>query len=125
MRSPTTQLPYPTFIDRAWRSWAHTLAGSSIMIRSNTRASRLAFAMCCAGVLQACSGGGGGSAPPSPAPQPSADTTAPAIPGDVRTSSATDTSVTLAWDASSDTGGSGLAGYRVFRNGADTPLATI
>ncbi|MCL4777171.1 MAG: PQQ-dependent sugar dehydrogenase [Gammaproteobacteria bacterium] len=34
------------------------------------------------------------------------------------------TQVQLNWSASTDSGGSGLAGYRVYRNGSATPLAT-
>ena len=37
----------------------------------------------------------------------------------------TATQVSLSWSASTDTGGSGLAGYRVFRNGSMTPIATV
>ncbi|MEV4759558.1 CARDB domain-containing protein [Micromonospora sp. NPDC049559] len=44
------------------------------------------------------------------------DTTAPSVPGTLsyRTSGST---ITLDWGASTDTGGSGLAGYNVYRNG--------
>jgi len=41
------------------------------------------------------------------------DTTAPTVPGTPVASSLTPTSVTLSWAASTDTGGSGLAGYDV------------
>lgn len=52
------------------------------------------------------------------------DTTAPSVPQNLRTTSNTSTSVGLAWDASTDAGGSGVAGYRVFRNGSSTPIGT-
>ena len=54
----------------------------------------------------------------------SPDTTAPSVPQNLRTTSNSPTNVGLAWDASTDTGGSGLAGYRVFRNGSSTPIGT-
>jgi len=55
-----------------------------------------------------------------------ADTTAPSVPGSLTVMNVTDTQVVLSWNASTDTGGSGLAGYRVIRNGAQigTPTAT-
>ena len=37
----------------------------------------------------------------------------------------TNNSVSLSWNASSDTGGPGLGGYNVFLNGSTTPLATL
>ncbi|HET9137976.1 cellulose binding domain-containing protein [Actinophytocola sp.] len=56
-------------------------------------------------------GGGGG------------DNTAPTQPGTPTVSGVTATSATLTWTASTDTGGSGLAGYTVFREqGATDPV---
>jgi chitinase len=52
-----------------------------------------------------------------------ADTTAPTTPGTLSSPSKTTTTVALSWGASTDTGGSGLAGYNVYRNGATTPTA--
>lgn len=46
------------------------------------------------------------------------DTLAPSTPTGLVASAASPTRVNLSWSASSDTGGSGLAGYRVYRNGA-------
>jgi len=47
------------------------------------------------------------------------DTTAPGVPGAFQAIGTTDSSVTLSWTAAMDnSGGSGVAGYRVFRNGA-------
>jgi chitinase len=47
------------------------------------------------------------------------DTTPPSVPANLRSPSQTTTSIALAWDASSDNaGGSGVAGYDVFRDGA-------
>ncbi|MFC3505510.1 CARDB domain-containing protein [Micromonospora krabiensis] len=44
------------------------------------------------------------------------DTTAPSVPGTLSHSTSGST-ITLAWGASTDTGGSGLAGYNVYRDG--------
>jgi chitinase len=51
------------------------------------------------------------------------DTTAPTTPGTLSSPANTSTSVDLAWGASTDAGGSGLAGYNIYRNGATTPTA--
>ncbi len=48
---------------------------------------------------------------------PPPDTQAPSVPANVHTTSLTPTSLTLAWDASTDND-SGVAGYDVLRNGA-------
>ena len=58
-----------------------------------------------------CAGSGGG------------DTTPPTVPGTLSSPSRTTTTVSLSWGASTDTGGSGLAGYNIYRNGATTPTA--
>jgi endo-1,4-beta-xylanase len=57
----------------------------------------------------------------------STDTTAPSVPGAITTSGLTSTSVNLAWGASTDnTGGSGLAGYDIFRaTGATGTFASV
>jgi len=73
--------------------------------------------------LLGCGGGGGGSPASTPAP-PVADTTAPSVPVNLQAMAPAATQVQLSWSASTDTGGSGLAGYRVYRNGSATPLAT-
>jgi len=52
------------------------------------------------------------------------DTTAPSVPANVVATAPTPTQVQLTWNASTDAGGSGLAGYRVYRNGSATPLAS-
>jgi chitinase len=51
------------------------------------------------------------------------DTTAPTTPGTLSSPSKTTNSISLSWGASTDAGGSGLAGYNVYRNGASTPTA--
>jgi uncharacterized repeat protein (TIGR03806 family) len=75
--------------------------------------------------LSACSGGGADTrenAPP--APQPSTlDTTPPTVPGTPNATAASSTQIDLSWTASTDA--VGLSGYRVFRNTAATPIATV
>ena len=56
-----------------------------------------------------------------PAP-PAPDTTAPSRPGTPTASGITATGVTLSWAASTDTGGSGLAGYDVYREAGATDV---
>jgi len=46
------------------------------------------------------------------------DTTPPSVPTGLSSSSITTSSAVLNWNASTDTGGSGLAGYHLYRNGA-------
>lgn len=54
---------------------------------------------------------------------PPSDTTAPSVPTGLAKTSATSSSVSLAWNASTDTGGSGLKGYKLYRN--NVFIATI
>ncbi|HUC86818.1 MAG TPA: fibronectin type III domain-containing protein, partial [Candidatus Saccharimonadales bacterium] len=42
---------------------------------------------------------------------------APTAPRDLHSTAVTKSAISLAWDASTDTGGSGMAGYHVYRNG--------
>ena len=46
------------------------------------------------------------------------DTTPPTVPGGLSASAVSSSQINLAWSASTDSGGSGLAGYRVYRSGA-------
>ncbi len=55
-------------------------------------------------------------------PPPTGDTTAPTAPSNLRGTAVSATQVDLAWNASSDAGGSGLRGYNVYRNGGSSPL---
>jgi lysyl endopeptidase len=48
------------------------------------------------------------------------DTTAPTTPGTLSATAASSSAITLSWGASSDTGGSGLAGYRIERCSGST-----
>jgi glucose/arabinose dehydrogenase len=51
------------------------------------------------------------------------DTTAPTVPTGVTAVAQSASSILVSWTASSDA--SGISGYRVFRNGAATPVATV
>jgi chitodextrinase len=54
-----------------------------------------------------------------------ADTTAPAAPSGVTATVLSASSIRIDWSASVDTGGAGLAGYRVYRDGSSSVLATV
>ncbi|MDG0808024.1 carbohydrate binding domain-containing protein [Cohnella rhizosphaerae] len=52
------------------------------------------------------------------------DTTAPSVPANLTSTAKTDTTVSLSWSASTDNaGGSGLAGYGIYRNGTAVSTA--
>jgi uncharacterized repeat protein (TIGR03806 family) len=71
--------------------------------------------------LVACGGGeDGGSSPPPP----SSDITVPSVPAGVTAEATSPTQVRVSWTASTDVG-TGVAGYRVFRNGGATPIASV
>ena len=53
------------------------------------------------------------------------DTTAPAVPAGVTATALSTSSIRIDWAAATDTGGSGLAGYRIYRDGSSTILATV
>jgi hypothetical protein len=55
---------------------------------------------------------------PTGTPAPTGDKIPPSVPGGLTGSAPTCTQVNLSWKPSADTGGSGLEGYRVFRNGS-------
>ncbi|MEU8006516.1 glycoside hydrolase family 9 protein [Catellatospora sp. NPDC049111] len=55
-------------------------------------------------------------------PSTTPDTTAPSAPGTPSASGVTTTGLTLAWAGSTDTGGSGLAGYDVYREAGTTDV---
>jgi uncharacterized repeat protein (TIGR03806 family) len=59
--------------------------------------------------------------PPAPTV---ADTTPPSVPQGLTASIVSSTQINLTWQASTDTG-TGVAGYRVFRNGGAAPVATV
>ena len=86
---------------------------------ANWHGSRLATAMLCATLLAGCGGGSGGGGSP-----PMADATPPTVPQGVSASAASTTQIVVSWQPSSDSG-TGVAGYRVFRNGGATAIATV
>lgn len=62
--------------------------------------------------------------PPPPSPPPPGDTTPPTVPSGVTATAQSPTEVVVQWQASTDSG-TGVAGYRVFRNGGSSPVATV
>ncbi len=86
------------------------------MVRPTLIAGVLGFCL----VLQSCGGGGGGSSEPPP---PGADTVAPTVPGAPTATVVSSTRVDLSWAASTDA--VGVTGYRIFRDGSATTLATV
>ena len=85
---------------------------------------RCSILVALAATLVACSSGSDGDDAPPPAP-PAADTTPPTVPGDVTVTAQSPTQILVSWTASTDTGGSGVGGYRVYRDGGATPVATV
>lgn len=78
-------------------------------------------------LVQGCGGGsdaGGGNPPPSGGGLPAADTTAPTVPQNLMATAISTTQVNLTWVASTDSGGAGLAGYRVLRGGVEIATTT-
>jgi len=86
----------------------------------------------CALTLVACGGGngddggvtpppGGGSPPPSGG---TVDTTPPSVPAQFAATAPTPSQVQLSWNASTDDG-VGVAGYRLYRDGSNTPIANV
>jgi chitodextrinase len=52
-----------------------------------------------------------------------ADTTAPSVPTGLTATAVASSQINLAWNTSTDTGGSGLAGYKVYRGGSQIGTA--
>jgi glucose/arabinose dehydrogenase len=99
--------------------------------RMRATAPRIATGLLCqvlVSYLAGCGGGGGGSSPtpPTPAPPapPPADTTPPTAPQGLTATAQSTTQIALTWTASTDAG-SGVAGYRVFRDAGATAIATV
>ena len=96
--------------------------------RSRPRARRswtvpvLAVLLALLALLGGCGGGDGGGGDDNEPPV--SDTTAPSVPQGVTATAESATSVKLSWTASTDSG-SGVAGYKVYRDGAATPVATV
>jgi uncharacterized repeat protein (TIGR03806 family) len=72
-------------------------------------------------VLAAGCGGGGGSGNSDP---PAPDTTPPTVPQGVNAAAQSATQILVTWQASTDAG-TGIAGYRVFRDAGASPVATV
>lgn len=91
------------------------------------------IASACALALVACGGGegddggvspppGGGSPPPtSPG---TVDTTPPSVPSSLAANAVSPTQVQVSWEASSDDS-AGVAGYRLYRDGSNSPIANV
>jgi uncharacterized repeat protein (TIGR03806 family) len=79
-----------------------------------SRVAHFACALLLAGALQGCGGSSDAGNPP-----PVVDTTAPSVPQNLTATALVPTQVNLSWSASTDSGGAGLAGYRVLRGGSE------
>jgi chitodextrinase len=87
----------------------------------------------CALLLIACGNGGGGGndggvtpPPGGGSPPPSGgtvDTTPPSVPANLAAVAPTPTQVQVSWDAASDD--TGVAGYRLYRDGSNDPIANV
>lgn len=75
-------------------------------------------------VVRAYDKAGNASAPSNTLNITTPDTIKPSTPTGLSASSTNPTLVDLSWNASSDSGGSGLAGYRVYRNGTHIKTTT-
>jgi YD repeat-containing protein len=64
------------------------------------------------------------SAPSSAINVTTPDTIAPSTPTSLSATGVGPSQINLSWSASTDTGGSGLAGYKIYRNGSGSPIAT-
>lgn len=92
---------------QAWIGWVASLSGAAQNPSGCTMPGATIQSTTCAG-----SGGGG-----TPV-----DSTPPSVPGNLRSTAKTSTTITLQWDASTDTGG--IAAYDVRRNGTTVVGAT-
>src|SRR5262245_56367772 len=79
----------------------------------------------CGGAGNGDDGPGAGTPPTTPTPSPgTVDTTPPTVPQGVPATAQSSTQVLVSWSASTDAG-TGVAGYRVFRDGGSAPIATV
>jgi fibronectin type 3 domain-containing protein len=96
---------------------------------------KLFIAPVCALVFVACGGGGGngddGDVAPPPAggnPPPTSggtvDTTPPTVPANFAGTATSPSQIQLSWDASTDSE-AGVAGYRLYRDGSNEPIANV
>ena len=77
------------------------------------------------GLFLAACGGGGGSTSPGVGDSGVRTTPTPSAPTALAGSNVTATSVTLTWTAATDSGGPGIAGYRIYRTGTSAAIATV
>jgi chitodextrinase len=68
---------------------------------------------------------GNESAAAGPVTGAARDVQAPSVPTNLAVTGTTTSSISLSWNHASDSGGSGRAGYRIYRDGSTTPLATV
>jgi len=90
------------------------------MVRKAPRFAARLVVQALALLIVACSNGPGGEDPPPPPP---ADTTPPSVPGGVTAVAQSASQILVSWTASTDA--SGINGYRIYRNGGATPVATV
>jgi uncharacterized repeat protein (TIGR03806 family) len=83
---------------------------------------QLAAAVLLLSLLQAC--GGAATTQNDPGGGGTVDTTAPTVPGGVTATAQSGTQIQIAWQASTDSG-TGVAGYRIFRDGGSAAIATV
>jgi len=81
-------------------------------------------ALLCAALIAGCGGGGGGGDSSGGGPPPVADTVPPSVPQGVSASPVSTTQIVVSWQAAADSG-TGVAGYRVYRNGGATAIASV
>jgi lysophospholipase L1-like esterase len=79
---------------------------------------KVCLIICLAGFMVAACGGGGGGGGSGVETSTLPDTTPPTAPEGLSARAISATQVDLTWDASTDVGGSGVAGYQVYRDGS-------
>jgi fibronectin type 3 domain-containing protein len=92
------------------------------------------FAAACALFLMGCGNGGGGGDDGGTLPPPiggdpptspgTVDTTPPSVPANLAADAPTPTQVQISWAASTDAD-TGVAGYRLYRDGSNAPVANV
>jgi YD repeat-containing protein len=98
---------------KVYRGGTQIATPSSTSYTDNTVVGSTAYSY----TVSAYDAAGNNSATSNSAPVTTPDTISPGVPGGLSASAASATQVNLSWSAVSDTGGSGLAGYRVYRGG--------
>lgn len=101
---------------RIYRGGVHIANSGATSYSDTTVSPSTAYSYTVAGYDNAGNTSGQSSAANVTTPAPP-DTTAPSVPTGATTALAGDNQVNVSWSASTDTGGSGLAGYRIYRGG--------